>query len=225
MPKDMPAQHHQAVDKKLFCASCQWFSSGLNGQTCRKLREVEVTTPACVEYTIIMKDPFHEVARDKKLLQIREVFGTNKAFLIHPDILSELASYATKLREDFVDKRFGTAHDLHTLQQGLFDIVSFRARVSSIYTNLLDIQYEVEKNKREANSWLYSKYDVWRDLKNEGSREAAFDRIIPEVVGIQSSLNKAIATAKYIDDVLNKNDWTLRTILESVQRSQFRDKQ
>lgn len=220
-PKDMPPAHAEAATKKLVCGSCQWFNSGLDGNNCRKLRDVEVDTIACVEFTTLLKDQFHEVARDKIILQIREMLRHNR-FKVDTSLLEELRGYV--INEDFTKYKYGTQQDIATMQRSLMQVVSYRARVSFIYTSMIDVQVELETELRQAKMWLYSKYKVMIDLKNEEMREAALHRLLPELIPITASINKVILTSKYLDEKLDKNDWTLRAILDSVQKSHFKER-
>jgi hypothetical protein len=217
----MPPPHSEAASKKLICGSCQWFNSGFDGTHCRKTREVLVDTPACIEFTALLKDPFHEVARDKNILKIREDLKHNR-FKIDGGLLEELRGYI--INEDFSKYRFGTQQDITHLQETLMRVVSYRARVSFIYTTTIDVQVELEAELLRAKMWLYSKYKVVQDLKNEEMREAAFHRLIPELIPIKTAINKLMLTARHLDEKLDKNDWTLRTILESIQKSHFKDR-
>jgi hypothetical protein len=220
-PVNMPQTHADAATKKLTCGSCQWFNSGLQGNNCRKLREVEVDTPACIEFTVILKDQFHEISKDKTILQLREELRHNR-FKVDDKILEELRGYV--IQEDFTKFRFGTQQDVGTMQQALMQIVTYRSRVSFIYTSMIDIQVELESKVKTAKMWLVSKYKTYQDLKNEEMREAALNRLLPELIPITTSLNKVVLTAKHLDEKLDKNDWTLRTILESVQKSHFKER-
>lgn len=205
-------------DKKLKCGSCQWFLSGYNGNNCRRVREVEADTQACVEFTAFLKDPFHALSQDKYILSLKEALKAAR-FRLSDDVVEELKGYI--LDQDFNDYRIGTDRDLQRLHESLLLIIQYQARVSQIFTMIIDTKHELEKIQRHFLMWLSSKYTVYKDLKNESLRKAACDRILPEIIPIQQNIDKVYSLAKYADETLEKNDWRIRAILGSADKHKF----
>lgn len=215
MPKNMPAVHPDAEIKQYQCGGCQWFSAGFQGKNCQKLREVVVDTPACVEYTLLLPDYLALAAKDKYILQIRESLKHQK-YTTADILLDELKGYIVQLDSRPFD--YGSRQDIVDIITALQKIVSYRSRVSIIYTTSIETKYEVEEMQRYIQLWLSSKYTVYRDLKNEMLRTAAVDRLVPELLPLQKNLSKVQSTAKYLDERLDSNDWTLRAILTTAEK-------
>jgi hypothetical protein len=216
---EMPPSHPEAEAKNLRCGCCQWYSAGFNGITCKQLRSVEVDTVACREYTEPLDDPFMEiVVKDKYIQGIRESLKSPK-FIIDDSILVEMRGYI--IEDDFLKYKFGSKQDLEAINNTLKKIVQLRSRISTIFTSLIDIKYEFDEILNHTNLWLYSKYGLIRDLKNDSLRKAVFMRILPEIIDITKNIEKNMATAKYIEDHLENNERTLSKILGSSEKLWF----
>jgi hypothetical protein len=216
---DMPPKHPEADLKSLACGSCQWFAAGYGGANCRELRKVRPDTPACTEFELPMEDPFSAAVRDKYIQGIRRQVVSER-FVVESGILDELRSY---IREENLNKyRFGTQQDLEGVCTYLKNIVYFRARVSNIYTGLLDVKHEFDEIASHASLWLYSKYaPVMQGLRNEAARKAALHRILPEMIEVQKQIDKTMAAAKHVDDFLDANERACSKILSSSERLWF----
>lgn len=212
MPKNMPQTHPDALSKGLVCGGCQWYTSGFRGN-CQTIREVAVDTQACIEYTKVLKDVFFEILTDKFLLGIRQELK-HKKFLIAESIFDELKGYV--IDQDFDNFKYGSQQDLELLTKTLLKTVPLRARVSTIYTTLIDIQHDFDELIERAWMWMYSKYSLIRDLKNEAIRKSAMDRVLPEVLVIRKNINKGLELSKFLDEKLDKNEWALKAALESA---------
>lgn len=210
-----PRDHPQAKDKNLTCGTCQWFSAGFKGGSCRKLRGVEISSIACVEYTERLKDVFHEITQDKYIQGIKDSFN-HPRWKIDTSLLEELRGYI--ISDDLLSKRYGTQQDLEAVAVALKKVIAYRSRVSTIYTSILDLHYELKELQSHINLWLYSKYAKVRELKNDTMRKAAIERLVPEMVAVQKDIDKTLALAKYLDEKLGENDWTLRAILSSAEK-------
>lgn len=214
MPRNMPPNHPEAAQKNLNCGNCQWFSSSFAGRSCQVIREVEPGTIACIEYTSIMKDIFHELTKDKCLLEIREELRSNK-FKLDASVINEINGY--RINTDFTRNfRFGSKQDPTAIVEALGDIMAYRARVSFIYTSCIDMRYDFEKCIERASSWIQSKYSTL--LKNDAIRKAALNRALPEAVTINSSIQKIMATIEYIEKSMGATEWTLRNILGTLEK-------
>lgn len=214
-----PKVHPNAKTGTMVCGQCQWFASGFNGSNCQKVREVQIDTPACVEFKAYMEDQFHDVIDDKYIHGIRESMRGNRFKLNEQSILDELRVY--NLDHDLMKFSHGSTQDLENVSTALRKIVAYRARVSSIYTALIDLQHDLDEAMSQASLWLYSKYPLIRDLKNETLRKAAFDRLLPEQIFISKSISKILATSKYIDEKLDSNERALGKILSSAEKLWF----
>jgi hypothetical protein len=213
-----PGKHPEADAKHIMCGSCFWFTAGFDGKNCQKLRTVEVTTPACIEFTLPLEDPFIEITKDKYISGIREVLRSNK-FKIDESILQELRSYV--IEDNFAKNRFGTQQDLEAMNLTLKRLIQHRARLSNIFTSLIDIRHEFDELIDHSHLWLYSKYSIIRDLKSENMRKTICMRILPETIAISKQLEKYMATAKYIENHLECNEQTLIKILNSSEKLWF----
>lgn len=213
MPIGMPRSHPEAESRKLACGTCQWFNSGFQNKTCRVTREVVVDTVACVEYTERMPDLFYNLLQDKYFQGIREELRHNR-FKLNESILTEIRGYI--LNNDFQNFRYGSKQELESVAKALLQIVGYRARVSTIHTSLIDMEHDLEELLSHVWLWMYAKHPMVKELKNDTMRKAALDRVLPEVMPIKRNLYKALALAKYVDERLDKNEWTLRTVLESA---------
>jgi len=217
--KEIPPPHPEAEAKGLMCGSCQWFSAGFNGVTCKHTRLVAIDTIACREYTEPLEDPFVEIVlKDKYIQGIREAFKSSK-FIIDESILVEMRGYI--IEEDFQKYKFGSKQDLEAINTTLKKIIQLRSRISTIYTSLIEVKYEYEEILNHTNLWLYSKYGIIRELKNDNMRKAIFMRIIPEIIDISKTIEKNMTTAKYIEDHLENNERTLSKILGSSEKLWF----
>lgn len=216
--QEMPPAHPEAEAKSLMCGSCQWFTAGFNGINCQKTRNVYFDTVACREFTLPLDDPFFPIVQDKYIQGIREALKTPK-FIIDESILVEMRGYI--IEDDFTKYRFGTKQDLEMMNVTLKKIIQLRSRISTIYTSLLDTKYDFDELQNHSNLWLYSKYESIRDLKNDGMRKAVLMRIIPEIIDINKTIEKNIATAQYIEKHLEKNEATLTKILGSSEKLWF----
>jgi hypothetical protein len=215
----MPKPHPEAEAKQLICGSCQWFTAGFGGKNCQITRQVSINTTACVEYQKPLADPFQALASDKVIQEIRGRLREPKFTIDHVAILDELKSYI--VGEQLGTNQFGTRQDIEGICDHLRRVVTYRARISTIYTSLLDIRHDYEELVGYAHSWLYTKYQVVRDLKNEMSREAVFSRLFPESVRILRDLNKSTTVAKYLDEKLESAERTLGRILSSSEKLWF----
>ena len=214
----IPERHPEAEAKNLMCGSCQWFASGFNGKTCQKTRLVEYNTLACKEFTLPLYDPFFEITGDKYIQGIRDVLRSNK-FKIDDSILAEIRSYIVE--DNFNKYRFGTSQDLECINLALKKIIQLRARVSALFTSMLDIKHEFEELHTHSQLWLYSKYALVRELKSEGMRKIIINRLLPEMIHISKNIDKNLATAKYIENHLECNEQTLIKILNSSEKLWF----
>lgn len=216
--QEMPPVHPEAEAKSLMCGSCQWFMAGFNGSNCQKVRSVSFDTLACREYTLPLDDPFYPIVQDKYIQGIREALRLPK-FIIDDSILVEMRGYV--IEDDFNKYKFGTKQDLEAINITLKKIIQLRARISTIFTSLLDIKYELEELLDHSNLWLYSKYSSVRELKNEGMRKAVLLRILPELIDINKNLEKSISLSKYVEKHLENNEMTLAKILSSSEKLWF----
>lgn len=208
----MPDRHPEATLRKLTCGGCQWFSSGYNGENCRKLRDVEALTLACVEFRPIFEDPFHDAAKDKFLMGINDAMTSNY-FLVDPKLLKELKDYIIKL--DTISNNMGRNAEFNVLNSKLKEVVGYRARITEIASDLIELKHDLQQLADQASMWLYSKYDFMMELRNEEQRKAAFDRILPYYKATKVPIDKLSATLELVDEKLNQNERTLRTILEA----------
>jgi hypothetical protein len=212
----MPREHPEAKTRNLTCGSCQWINSGFENKTCSNSRGVGVSTTACVEYTEVYEDRFYDIARDKWILDLRKRLKQNK-FKISDSLINEIDGYIVDF--DYTNFQFGSKQDLEATAKTLLKIVSFRARISTIYTSALDIKSELDEVIHYANLWIQSKhFGVMKELRNEEARQAALHRVLPEVIPIQTKLSKILQKSKLLDDKLNANEWTLRSVLETASR-------
>jgi len=216
----MPDVHPEATHYSYNCGSCQWFTGGFNGN-CQTRRGVEIATKACIEYTEPLKDYFQEITVDKYILDIRKDIAEGDYF-IEDRLLEEVRSYL--VHGDLSKYQFGTSQDLQAMTEFLKMIIQYRARVSNIYTSILDLKHNLEVRVCFASSWLNSKYSIIRNLKNEGQRKAALHRLIPGLILAQENLEKAISTTKFIDDKLDANERTLGKILSASEKLWFTKK-
>lgn len=211
----MPPTHAEAESKQLKCGSCQWFGSGFNGQTCFAARQVELETPACIEYVSKLKDPFHEITRDKYINAIRDALKTRK-FNLSDTLIDELRGYV--VGDNLANLNFGDSKDIMRMSQILADIVRHRARVTTIYTQAMETKHDLEEMSDHISLWLYSKYAVVRELKNEVQRKAAENRLLPELMPIRKNLHKVLDLAAHLDNRLDATERTVRTILDSMEK-------
>ena len=211
-------KHAKADSDNLTCGTCQWFAVGYNGQSCRKLRNVDISDEACIEYTELLDDPYQEIASDKFISGVREQLRHSR-YRIDQSILEELKGYIINI--EFAGAELGSRQDIEGVLNILKSVVAYSARVSNIYTAILDVNYEVEKLGNDANLWLFSKYAQIRDLKNEHTRKSVFNRLIPEYHITIKNIEKVLITAKYLDSKLDKSDRTLQAILRSSEKLWF----
>ena len=120
-PQVMPPEHSEAEARNLKCGSCQWFSAGFNGVTCKHTRSVSIDTVACREFTEALEDPFSEIVLTDKYIQgIRESLRSPK-FIIDDSILVEMRGYI--IEDDFLKYKFGSKQDLEAINTTLKKII------------------------------------------------------------------------------------------------------
>jgi hypothetical protein len=215
----MPPEHPEAEARSLVCGSCQWFMSGFNGQNCQVTRSVELTTKACREYTLPLNDPLNVLVFDKYIIGVRTELS-NPKYNVDKNIVVELKTYVEE-NANLLKFSFGSKQDLEGIATFLRRIVALRSRVSTIYTSLVDIKHDFEEVVEYANVWLFSKYAIFRELKNETARKLAFNRILPEMIVVRKNISKAITIAQYVDERLDANERTLGKILSSAEKLWF----
>ena len=221
MPNEnYPGQHPEAEAEDVRCGTCQWIRAGFGASgNCGKNRDVEPTTYACIEYTPPLMDSFQDIASDKYVLGIRQKLGSPRFRLDGESILEELRGYI--IEQDLTRNKLGTKQDLQEVNVYLRKVVGNRARVSTIFTSLIDTKYELDELEHYAELWLYSHYAKMTNLKNESMRRSAMYRILPELVPIKKNLKKLMATSEYIDKQLDSAEHTLAKILASSERLLF----
>ena len=212
MPINMPKNHPEASIRKLVCGGCQWFTAGYEGEDCRKLRDVEATTTACIEFKPIFSDPYHDASSDKFIAGIRTKLTSNY-FLIDPKVIVEIKGYVVNL-ETLVDG-MGRNAEFNALNSALKKVVAYRARVTDILSDCIELKSHLNRLVDQANMWLYSKYEVFRELKNDKQRQAGFDRVIPEYSPVATQMDILIKTVELVDGKLDKQERTIKSILES----------
>jgi hypothetical protein len=205
-------------ETSLTCGQCQWYSAGYNGQNCQKTREVLAETTACPEFTEVLTDPFHAVAKDKYVVGVRQEMKSSR-FRINPDLFDEIRGCIVSYT--FQKRDLANAHDMLQLQEYLTTIVSNRSRISSIFTHAIDVSADVEGLIDKLQLWVYSKYEIMRELKNEGLRKAAFNRLMPEYVDVNRDIQKLMETARYVDKKLQEDEGTIRAVLTSADKVWF----
>lgn len=213
-----PHDHPEAEAKGWSCGSCQWYTAGFHGKNCQSVRGVGLDTVACVEYIRPLDDPYQLIGQDKVIKEIRNHLKS-KRFLIDISIIEELKSYV--IGEEVTKSHFGSKQDVEGICEVLRRTVSYRARASTIHTTMIDLKHEYDELVAYAQSWLYSKYQLIRELRNEASRESVFGRLLPESIPIQKNLNKVLSIAKFIDEKLETTERTLSRILSSSEKLWF----
>lgn len=219
MPKNMPETHPEATSKKLVCGSCVWYRAGYKGITCQKTREVELETPACVEYQATKSDPFMLYARDKYILAIRAELRESSRLDLYEKMRKEVSSYLVDI--DNINLGIGQHQNALALQTALQKIVGFRYRVSEVFTMMSDVQSDLDAMMEKTYTWLVSNYPEIRDLKNEKLKQTVVQRCVPELFDVINEVNKTVNVAKYIDQKLDKNDSTIQAMLKSVSSTYF----
>jgi hypothetical protein len=217
----MPAQHKWAKDQSLMCGSCQWFRMGFRQKGCRETRKVEIHTFACVEFKEPMENIYQDLDGDKYLEEIRAYLASG-AFHVDISLLDELKNYLQQ--DDFSSYRFGTKQDLESMMGYLQKIVGWRARVSTIYTSLIDLKIQLEEVNEKSQMWLYNNYAIIRNLKNDILRQAAFNQLIPEYSKTRKRIKTHLLIAEHIDSKLDANERTIGKILSSAEKLWFSGK-
>jgi endonuclease/exonuclease/phosphatase family metal-dependent hydrolase len=212
-----PEDHPEG--SKYRCGTCQWFAVGFRGEACQKNRGVEVDTTACIEYKAVMQDPYKEIVTDKYITGIRSALVKLNKRCNYTAITEELRNYQMDI--DKLKNKFGSTQDLEGIDKLLRMIISYRDRVTAVYTELLELNKEYDELTQHANMWLHSKYAIMRDLKNEAARKAATDRILPELIGTGRNITTLITTTKFMNDKINDNEFTLRAILSASEKLWF----
>lgn len=212
--------HPEAYSKFITCGSCQWFNVGYKGITCQKTRKVLVDTPACIEYRAGVKDPWTIFRGDKYLIELRkdlsQMISDNGVF---NNYIVELANYNVKIED--LDLNLGQHQSALALQKALQTVVGFRFRVSEIYTQTLDYKRDMARFQEKIYIWLSSTYPEVRELKNEKAKQVALSRAVPELLEIQTVVDKTVDIAKYIDSKLDSNDRTIQQMLNSVKSTYY----
>lgn len=160
-------------------------------------------------------DPFLSIAEDKTLESLSLALSSSK-FKISDTLADEVKSYS--ISEDMLKNCFGSSQDIEAITQALKNVVIYRHRVSQIYTMLLDLYHDLDEIGSSVQTYLYRKYSVYRNLKNEIQRKAAVESAVPLFSKIHSKVSKLLEITKYIDEKLDKNEFTLRAILQSSER-------
>lgn len=160
-------------------------------------------------------DPFTSISEDLTLVSIGAVLSGPK-FKLSDSLIDELKSYC--ISEEMLKNSFGTSQDVEAIAQTLKNAVMYRHRVTQVYTMLLDLSHDLEELGSNVQTYMYRKYSVYRGLKNEIQRKAAVDTAIPVFSKISTKVSKLLDIAKFVDEKLDKNEFTLRAILQSSER-------
>ena len=198
-------------DENLTCGECQWFNDGFS---CSVERQVTSVERACMEFTKPLPDMAESLKTDKFLVKLRGAFQNPKFELPHT-IIDELNRY---MFDEAINFPMGTYQELEALATNLKRLNSYYARVGQISTYITDIKYDFEELHRKASMWLFTRYPVIRNLKNDTQRQAAFDAAIPESVAISVKLRKANAVAETVDAKLTRSTQALKAILNTSEK-------
>jgi hypothetical protein len=180
---------------------------------------VVLDTPACVEWKEGIKDPWAVFRSDKYLLAMREDMMRVLETKSFEGYITELSGYIVKIEN--LNFSLGQHQSAFHLQVGLQTVVGYRARVSEIFTTIIQYNKELEKFKEKAYVWLSSSYPEVREAKNEKAKEVALSRAIPELLELEKIIEKTLEVARYIDGKLDKNDMTIGNMLKSVSTTYF----
>lgn len=217
MPINMPAEHPSALKDNLTCGTCQWYLTGYLGRSCRSLREVEPNTRACLEYEEYMNDPFTSICNNDKLITELRKDLKNNYDIEDSELISEVNSYILKT-DNLTTQQLGVNQNLTQIVITLKSVLAIRQRLSQINTSVIDLNANYEEVLTKARMWVYARYKVVRELKNEQLRTAAFDRILPEKIPIEKKLHKVMALIKYLDEKLKDNEYTIRMIIQASEK-------
>ena len=211
--------HLEAEKRKLVCGSCSWYSVGYKGITCQKTRKVVLDTIACVEYKEGTKDPWAIFRTDKYLSELRKDLVVTLSTGLFEGYRNEISGYNVEI--DKLDFSLGQHQSSLALQKALQTIVGHRYRVSEIFTQVITYKKDLEKFIEKTYIWLASTYPEVRDAKNEKAKQVALYRAIPELLELESLIEKTMDIAKYVDGKLDSNDRTIQLMLKSVGSTYF----
>jgi hypothetical protein len=160
-------------------------------------------------------DPFLQISQDVNLIELSTSLNSPR-FMLSDSLLDELRHYS--ISEEMLNNSFGSSQDVQAITQCLKNVVIFRHRVGQIHTMLIDLHHDLEELNHTVQTYLYRKYSVYRNLKNEVQRNSAVDSALPDFYKVNSRVLKFLEIAKYVDEKLDKNEFTLRAILQSSER-------
>jgi hypothetical protein len=155
---------------------------GYEGKTCRQLRQVELSTPACIEYQIYRATPFLAVEQDKWIKEMEasiEVFS--KDYLKGKE--RELETYL--MYEDFDEKdprsymseetMLHLCHRFEVCQNYMERVMELKNELGSKKAQLLSLQ-------KDASAYLFTQYtEQLRALKNESERSNFYRNAMPKL--------------------------------------------
>ena len=189
---NMPAPHS---DKRLKCETCKWMYAGFEGRTCRQLRQVELATPACIEYQKYQATPFSLVEQDKWIREMEmSIQKFTEDFLANKE--KEIETY--RMYEDFdaKDPRSYMSEEtmLHLCHR--FEVCqAYMERVVDLKNELGRTKAQLTTLLKDSSAYLFTQYtEQLRSLKNESERSNFYRNAMP-------SLSKAI---DQIDSVLEQ---------------------
>jgi len=189
MPVNMPAAHQ---DLRLKCDGCRWFRTGFKGQNCRKTRQVEVTTQACIEFIPYRPGVFDSIQSDK---YVRDLEKTLEVFT--EEYLKKVSKEADQymlVREPSKDPQSymtdeqmaGLAHQFQ-LCQGYLD------RVLDARNTLHEKMAEMQSLSKDAQAYLFGSYvETIRGLKNDSERLAFYRHATPALYGAIDRLESVL---------------------------------
>ena len=214
MPINLPAPHQ---DKRLKCDTCKWMYLGFEGKTCRQLREVELTTSACIEYQPYRPTPFTIVEQDKWIRGMEISIQTfKKEFLDEKE--REIETY--RMYEDFDDKDPRSYMSDETMLY-----LCHRFEVCQTYMErIMEMKNELGRKKgelailyKEASAYLFVQYsEQLRTLKNESERSNFYRNAMPRLSRIIDEIDIVIEQATALQTNLKDTYFSMRQTQEGA---------
>jgi hypothetical protein len=188
-PINMPPPH---ADVRLTCDGCRWFRTGFKGQNCRKTRQVETTTHACMEFIPYRPGVFDSIQSDK---YVRDLEKTLEVFTDQflKSVSKEVDQYvvvgtAPRDPESYLtdEQMAGLAHRFQVCQ-------SYLDRVLDLRNTLSEKRGEMQSLAKDAQAYLFGAYtETIRGLKNDIERMAFYRHATPALYGAIDKLETVL---------------------------------
>lgn len=163
------------------CGQCKWYGFPIKGKTCRETREVEINTPACVEFQVAKTRPFEPIERDKYVQDIeRNIEVFTKDYL--KQFAEELKTYHLFDHKKKDARSYMSEEEMLGLAARFETCQAYTDRVVEIKNEIREQYGKLQGLLKDCQGYLFSHHtDVVRSLKNDKERDVFYRAVLPRL--------------------------------------------